>query len=42
MANKVWAEKAEKMAEEKIYKEGGYPALWKYKMVRMFQKCGCM
>lgn len=34
--------KAEEMAEQKIYEEGGYPALWKYKMVRMFKSCGCM
>jgi hypothetical protein len=36
------AEKAEEMAEQKIYEEGGYPALWKYKTVRLFKKCGCM
>jgi hypothetical protein len=36
------AEKAEEMAEQKIYEEGGYTALWKYKMVRMMKGCGCM
>jgi hypothetical protein len=36
------AEKAEEMAEQKIYEEGGYPALWKYKTLRLFKKCGCM
>jgi len=36
------AEKAEQMAEEKIYEEAGLTGLWKYKMVRMFKKCGCM
>eukprot|EP00559_Dactyliosolen_fragilissimus_P006999 CAMPEP_0184856084 /NCGR_PEP_ID=MMETSP0580-20130426/1256_1 /TAXON_ID=1118495 /ORGANISM="Dactyliosolen fragilissimus" /LENGTH=39 /DNA_ID= /DNA_START= /DNA_END= /DNA_ORIENTATION= len=36
------ADKAEEMAEKKIYEEGGYPALWKYRMVRFFKKCGCM
>ena len=35
-------EKAERAAEEKIYEEGGYPALWKYKTMRMLQQCGCM
>ena len=35
-------EKAEEMAEEKIYEEGGYPALIKYKTVRMLQQCGCL
>ena len=36
------AGKAEEMLEQKIYEEGGYPALWKYKAVRLFKKCGCM
>jgi hypothetical protein len=36
------AAKAEEMAEQKIYEEGGYTALWKYKMVRMMKGCGCM
>eukprot|EP00557_Chaetoceros_sp_GSL56_P005486 CAMPEP_0176492848 /NCGR_PEP_ID=MMETSP0200_2-20121128/9236_1 /TAXON_ID=947934 /ORGANISM="Chaetoceros sp., Strain GSL56" /LENGTH=39 /DNA_ID= /DNA_START= /DNA_END= /DNA_ORIENTATION= len=36
------SEKAEQMAEQKIYEEGGYPALWKYKAARLFRKCGCM
>lgn len=36
------ADKAEQMAEQKIYEEGGSMALWKYKMVRMFKRCGCM
>ena len=35
-------DKAEEMAEKKIYEEGGYIALWKYKAARFFQKCGCM
>ena len=36
------AAKAEAMAEEKIYEEGGYPALYKYKAARFLKKCGCM
>jgi hypothetical protein len=36
------AAKAEEVAQEKIFEEGGYPALWKYKAVRMMQRCGCM
>ena len=41
-ANMNLADKAEQMAEEKIFEEGGYTALWKYKMVRMMKGCGCM
>jgi hypothetical protein len=36
------AEKAEAMAEQKIFEDGGYTALCKYKMIRMMQGCGCM
>lgn len=36
------AEKAEEKVEEKIFEEQGYPGLWKYKAVRLFQRCGCM
>ena len=36
------ADKAEEMAEEKIYEEGGMPALMKYRTVRFLKKCGCM
>lgn len=35
-------ERAEAAVEEKIYEEGGYPALWKYKTVRFLKGCGCM
>ncbi len=35
-------ERAEAMAEQKIFEEGGYPALWKYKMIRTFKACGCL
>ena len=31
-----------KKAEEKIFEEGGYTALWKYKIARMMNSCGCM
>ena len=33
---------AEKAVEQKVYAEGGYPALLKYKTVRLFKRCGCM
>jgi len=33
---------AEEQAEQRIYEEGGYPALWKYRMVRMMKRCGCL
>eukprot|EP00554_Chaetoceros_debilis_P005592 CAMPEP_0194072636 /NCGR_PEP_ID=MMETSP0149-20130528/321_1 /TAXON_ID=122233 /ORGANISM="Chaetoceros debilis, Strain MM31A-1" /LENGTH=39 /DNA_ID= /DNA_START= /DNA_END= /DNA_ORIENTATION= len=36
------AERAEEMAEQKIYDEGGSMALWKYKAARLFKRCGCM
>jgi hypothetical protein len=36
------SDRAEEMAEEKIFEQGGYTALWKYKAVRMFKQCGCM
>jgi hypothetical protein len=36
------AEMAEQKAEEKIFEEGGYSALWKYKIARMMKSCGCM
>ena len=35
-------EMAEQKAEEKIFEEGGYTALWKYKIARMMNSCGCM
>jgi len=37
-----FADKAEEMVEQKIFEEGGYPALWKYKMARMMKRCGCI
>jgi hypothetical protein len=27
-------DQANKLAEEKVYAEGGYPALWKFRIVR--------
>lgn len=35
---------ANKAAEDKVYAEGGYPALWKYRIVRLahqVQTCSC-
>ena len=37
-----FGDKAEEMVEQKILEEGGRMALWKYKAIRTFKKCGCM
>jgi hypothetical protein len=31
-------EKKEEATEEKIFNDGGYPALWKYKAWKMYEK----
>jgi len=39
-----FSDAAEKAVEKKVYAEGGYPALIKYKAVRMWHKlrtCSC-
>jgi hypothetical protein len=32
---------ADEIAEKKIYEEGGYTALWKYRLVKFYEKCSC-
>jgi hypothetical protein len=37
-------ERAEERAEEKIFEEGGYSALWQYRTLRLYHKvktCSC-
>jgi len=46
LGNKIkeLGEKAEERAEEKIFEEGGYSALWQYRAIKFYQQiktCSC-
>eukprot|EP00978_Attheya_sp_CCMP212_P012373 scaffold30781_cov52-Attheya_sp.AAC.5 len=34
-------DKANEAVEAKVFQEGGYMGLWKYRAVRLYKKCSC-